>query len=500
VTPIVATHANASHGVRMPSIPATQSTLTASNPIRTRAIVTTLFLNAVTPLLLIMTTIAEPEMGRSLGIPASEDVWLAESIIAAQISLTPLSGFLIARLGVVSLLRLCILGISFTGLLSVCVGLLDSLRSLPLLTGLIFLQGAFVAPLTPATQVLIVTSHSTDERARGMAVWTSARYLGFLAGSLLAGWIAQSFAWPLIFAVAPLVAVTSLFWLSADIDAKQTTNVSIDWQGFIFLVTTVVALQLLLNLDNNSGRLIPFLLGGSAVVAVVVLPLLLHHLTRAENPIVSLQPLQNRWFATAVVLSFGINVVTTGQFEILLLGSTLHVSPEVLGLRSAFGGLAQIAGVLLVGYGLKRERLTFFLSCSILILLLGLYSYTWYGPNMSAALAIWTRVASGFGIGLCTASLAVAAFDSLPDTLSAQAASLLALASALGTEFGLAGLNVIFRSVNHVELSNELHAYLIILWVQVFGLVMMLPSILFFRDRSATAPKVTAQTVKAALP
>lgn len=498
--PIVATHVPVSHGVGIPPVATTQSTLNASNPIRTRAIVTTLFLNAVTPLLLIMTTIAEPEMGRSLAIPTSEDVWFAEALVAAQISMTPLSGFLIARLGVVSLLRLCILGISLTGIMSIGVGLLDSLRSLPLLTGLIFLQGAFVAPLTPATQVLIVTSHPTDERARGMAVWTSARYIGFLTGSLLAGWIAQSFAWPLIFAVAPLVAVASLFWLSSDLNAKPAATASVDWQGFLLLVTAVVALQLLLGLDSSSGRLIPFLLGGSAVIAVGVLPLLLRHLTRAANPIVSLQPLQNRWFATAVVLSFGINVVTTGQFEVLLLGSTLHLSPEILGLRSAFGGLAQIAGVLLVGYGLKRERLTFFLSCSVFILLLGLYSYTLYGPDMSAALAIWTRVVSGFGIGLCTASLAVAAFDSLPDAQSAQAASLLALASALGTEFGLAGLNVIFRSVAQAGFPNELHAYLLVLWVQVFGLAILLPSILRFRDRSATTLKATAQTAKAALP
>jgi MFS family permease len=487
-------------GAKTQVLPAMQTSTTTPGAIRTRAILTTLLLNAVAPLLLIMTTITEPEMGRSLGIPNSEDVWLAEAAIAAQISLTPLCGFLITRLGVVALLRLCILGISVTGVMSICVGLLDSLRSLPLLAGLIFVQGAFAAPLTPATQVLIITSHNADKRAHGMAVWTSARYIGFLSGSLLAGWIAQSLAWPLIFAVAPLVALTSLFWLSADLGEKKATKVSADWRGFTLLVMTVVASQLLFNLDGGSGGIISLLFSSSAVVTIVTLPLLLRHLQCTADPIISLQPLRNRWFATAVVFSFGLNIVTTGQFEILLLGDVLHTSPEILGLRSALGGLAQIAGVLVVGYGLKRERLIPFLSFAAVVTLFGLYGYTWYGPHMSSALALWTRMVSGFGIGLCTAALAVAAFDSLPNTMSGQAASLLALASALGTAFGLAGLNAIFKSVAHAGFTGELDAYRTVLWVQVFGLVMLLASILFFRDRSGTTQKVLAQAPKATLP
>jgi DHA2 family multidrug resistance protein len=447
-----------------------------------------------------MTTIAEPEMGRSLGIPDSEDVWLAEAVVAAQISLTPLCGFLIARLGVVTLLRLCIVGITVTGLISMGVGLLDSLRSLPLLAGLIFVQGAFVSPLTPATQVLIVNSHTTTERAHGMAVWTSARYIGFLSGSLLAGWIAQSFAWPFIFVVAPLVALTSLFWLNLDLESKKAAEVAVDWRGFTLLVVTVVALQFLFNLDSGSGGSISLLFDASAVVIIVALPLLLQHLQHTDNPIVSLQPLRNRWFATAVVFSFGLNIVTTGQFEILLLGSVLHTSPEILGLRSALGGLAQIAGVLIVGYGLKRERLIPFLLLASCMTLLGLYGYTLYGPNMSPALALWTRMASGFGIGLCTASLAVAAFDSLPDAMSGQGASLFALASALGTAFGLAGLNIIFKSVDHLGFAGELEAYGTVLWTQVFGLILLLPSLVFFRARSRISQTVAVQASKATLP
>jgi DHA2 family multidrug resistance protein len=333
-----------------------------------------------------------------------------------------------------------------------------------------------------------------------MAVWTSARYIGFLSGSLLAGWIAQSFAWPFIFVVAPLVALTSLFWLNLDLESKKAAEVAVDWRGFTLLVVTVVALQFLFNLDSGSGGSISLLFDASAVVIIVALPLLLQHLQHTDNPIVSLQPLRNRWFATAVVFSFGLNIVTTGQFEILLLGSVLHTSPEILGLRSALGGLAQIAGVLIVGYGLKRERLIPFLLLASCMTLLGLYGYTLYGPNMSPALALWTRMASGFGIGLCTASLAVAAFDSLPDAMSGQGASLFALASALGTAFGLAGLNIIFKSVDHLGFAGELEAYRTVLWTQVFGLILLLPSTVFFRARSRISQTVAVQVSKATLP
>jgi MFS family permease len=460
--------------------------------LRSRAVFTTLLLNAVTPLLLIMTALTEPDMGRSLGLPASEDVWLAEALMAAQIVLTPLCGFLIARLGVIPLLRLCILGIIVSGLVSVGVGFLDSLRSLPLLAGLIFVQGVCTAPLTPATQVLIVASHGAEERARGMAVWTAARYVGFLSGSLLAGWIAQLLSWPLIFLIAPLIALVSLFWLRGRVDNIQATNLPVDWRGFFLLVFAMIALQVLLNTDSVSTWLAFVIPTVAATVTGVGMILLFHHLSRVSNPIVSLEPLRNRWFATAVGLSFGVNIFTTGQFEILLLGGTLHVPPEILGMRSALGGLAQLAGVLIVGHWLRRERLFLFVSCSAVLMLIGLYGYTWYGPRMSYTLAIWTRMAAGLGMGLCAASLSVAAFDSLPDQLNGQAASLLALSTTLGTALGISGLDIVFKSEEHVRVIGEVGAYHTVFWTQFCGAAMLLPFLWSFRNRSAATQKVTA--------
>ncbi|MGE0680176.1 MAG: MFS transporter [Candidatus Binatia bacterium] len=471
----------------------TQTLNHETETLRSRAVLSTLLLNAVTPLLLIMTALTEPDMGRSLGIPASKDVWLAEALMAAQIILTPLCGFLITRLGVVPLLRLCVLGIIVSGLISVGVGFLDALRSLPLLAGLIFVQGMCMAPLTPATQVLIIASHGKDERARGMAVWTAARYVGFLSGSLLAGWIAQSLSWPLIFLIAPLLALTSLIWLRGRVDHVQAANLSVDWRGFFLLVLTMIALQVLLNTDSASTWLAFAISTAVAMVTVAGMIFLFRHLSRASNPIVSLDPLRNRWFATAVGLSFAVNIFTTGQFEILLLGSTLHVPPEILGIRSALGGLAQIAGVLIVGHWLRRERLFLFVSCSTVMMLIGLYGYTWYGPQMSYTLAIWTRMASGLGMGLCAASLSVAAFDSLPERLNGQAASLLALSTTLGTALGISGLDIIFKSEEHLRLIGEAGAYHSVFWTQFCGAAMLLPFLWIFRSRPTAAQKVTAQ-------
>lgn len=466
-----------------------------------RARLVTVCLNAATPLLLIMTTLTEPEMGQGLGVPMSEDVWLAEALIAAQISLTPLCGFLLARFGAVLLLRLCILGLVVTSIISMAVGFVDSLRSLPVLVGVIFLQGALTAPFAPATQVLIVASHGEDERARGMAVWTAARYFGFLAGSLLAGWIAQSLAWPLIFLPPLLISLAALLWLRNDVSVEKSTSQPLDWRGFALLLTTLVALQVLLNLDRVTGWLITVLQYGSVVITVMGTVLLLRHLQRAPDPIISLQPLRNRWFAAAVALSFGINIFTTGQFEILLLGGAFHVSPEILGLRSALGGLAQIAAVVVTGYWFHRKRLLPFLVCASALLLLGLYGYTWYEPQASSSVILWTRMISGFGMGLSTAVLAVAAFDSLATSQNGQAASLLALASALGTALGLAGLNAVFTSVTRAGLLNEINAYYLVFWVQFIGVALLLPVLLGFRSRSAAAthPAIHRETNTALL-
>ena len=446
-------------------------------------VITTLSLHAVGPLLLVMISIAEPYIGRSFGLPAAQEVWAAESFIVAQLTVTPLCGFLIARLGLTVLLRGCVLGFIAAAAASLATGWLEPSWSLPTLYGTIFLQGAFAAPLTPATQALIVAAYPENERARGMAVWTGAQFFGFLAGSLLAGWLAQVLSWRLIFLVGPLIAVVPLPFLRHRANTPAAILIATDWSGFLLLVVSMVMLNIVLQFGDSFGWFASPVIGIAAVITGIAAAALLRHLTRVAHPIVSLVPLQNRWFATAAGLGFGINVFTTGLFETLMLGEALRMPAEILGVRSALGGLAQIAGVLVAGYWGRRVY-TFRLTLGAFVtMLVGLYGYTLYAPDMSYALAMWTRLVCGFGIGLSASILATAAFDSLPHELNGQGASLLALSSALGTTVGIAVLDGVLGAAMQGGQGGLVDAYQLVFWIQLVGMAALLPLILFFHTR-----------------
>jgi DHA2 family multidrug resistance protein len=452
---------------------------------RRGVVVATLSLHAVGPLLLVMISIAEPYIGRSFGLAAAQEVWAAESLIVAQLTVTPLCGFLIARFGLTALLRLCVLGFMAAAAASLATGWLEPSWSLPTLYGTIFLQGAFAAPLTPATQALIVAAYPENERARGMAVWTGAQFFGFLAGSLLAGWLAQALSWRLIFLVGPLIAVAPLPFLRHRTNTSEATRVPTDWSGFLLLVVSMVMLNIVLQFGESFRWFASPVISIAAVATGITAAALLRHLTRVSHPIVSLVPLQNRWFATAASLGFGINIFTTGLFETLMLGEALRMPAEILGFRSALGGLTQIAGVLVAGYWGQRIYTFRLTLAAFATMLVGLYGYTLYAPGMDYALALWTRMICGFGVGLSASILATAAFDSLPHALNGQGASLLALASALGTTVGIAVLDGVLGAVTREGQGGLVNAYQLVFWVQLVGMATLLPMILFFRIRPA---------------
>jgi MFS transporter, DHA2 family, multidrug resistance protein len=448
--------------------------------------VTTVCLHGVGALVTVLVSIGEPAIGAALGIPEIRDNRLTEAFMAAQVCLLPITGRLIAAWGVVAVLRRCSLGFIGAALTTVVVAAIPSLCSLESLSLLLVLQGVFAAPLTPATQALIVRTYPEAQRTRGLALWAIGQYAGFVAGALLAGWIVENFAWQSLFAIAPLVAAIPLPFLRSEIRFLKSNPRALRSTAGTTLVTGALVLAIAAPL---LARRAPELARMVAVLAAVVglfafelgrpraQPRISHELGHA-----SLRTLGDRWFALAATLTLGIQALTTGQFEVLLLSGPLGVPAEVVSTRTLVGGLTQIGAAALVGYLLGRTWLRAAIAACLLVMAAGTAAYATYVPGVAEWTMLWTRIVVGIGAGAAMPALATAAFRYLPPGLTAQGATIFAVANSLGVFLGLVLLDTVFATARSLG-EGQVGAYHTIIGVEAAGLLALLVLTVALRPR-----------------
>lgn len=454
-------------------------------------VVATLCLHAVGSLVTVLIAIGEPAIGAALGVPEIEDNRLGEAFVAAQVCLLPLSSRLIAAWGVLAVLRRCAAGFILAAVATICVAWTPALASLPSLALLLALQGVCAAPLTPATQALVVRSFPEPGRTRGLAIWAIGQSLGFSLGALLAGWIVERFAWQLLFAVSPLVALIPLPLLRSDVHFPRLNPRAVRSRPALTLASSALLLAavaaLLAHAHPDLARVIAGLAAFAGLFAFeVFLPRAIRLAHEFRRP--SLRTLQDRWFALAAALTVGIQALTTGQFEVLLLAGPLDVPAEVVSTRTLIGGLTQVVAAAAAGYLLARAWLRAAIAGSLVVMAAGTAGYLLYLPGVDEWTLLWTRIVVGLGAGLATPALASAAFRNLPDQLTAQGATVFAVATSLGVLVGLVLLDTVFTAAQALLGVDALRAYLIVIQVEAVGLLALLTLTLPLRDSSGGRP------------
>lgn len=437
--------------------------------------VATVCLHAVPALVTVLVSIGEPAIAQALGISEIHANHLGEAFIGAQVCTLPLSSRLITAWGIVAVLRRCGVGFVLAALATALVAASPTLRSQGVLSLLLVLQGICAAPLTPATQALVVHSYPGALRTRGLAIWAIGQYLGFAVGALLAGWIVEQLTWPLLFVVAPLVAILPLPFLDLDAHLHDRNPRAIRSGPAVALVFGTVAAAIAL-VAIPAPDLARALAAGAALTALFAFELslprpriLAHELRRP-----SLATLRNRWFALAAALTLGVQALTTGQFEVLLLSGPLGVPPEIVSLRTLVGGLTQIAAAAVAGYLLGRTWLRAAIAVSLVAMAAGTATYLFYVPGVDEATQIWTRVLVGLGAGLSTPALATAAFEYLPERLTAQGATIFAIATSLGVLVGLIVLDTVYAAAKDLLDADALLAYHVVIQAETVGLAALM--------------------------
>jgi DHA2 family multidrug resistance protein len=432
--------------------------------------------------------VALPALATDLQVSPDRTLWLADAFLIATVCATPMTAFLLQRVGARRLLVACVAATIGASALAALAG------SFPLLLALLFLQGLFAAPLLPATQTIAVDRFPGSQRAHGMAVWGAGTTAGALLGALLGGWLCTRCGWPWMFAPAVVLGIAALPLVLREVAPVTPHAVAVDWWGFATFGVGILGLSAFLNVGDNvdwyhtpSVMILP-------VVAAVSLAAFARHARRIEHPIVDLRPLANRDLATTAFLCFGIGAFSTAFFQTAMLGSVLHFDTAFLGVRGACGSLALMLGLALAGRALGWSRPFLVFASGLLLLAVGKLGFTYYAPGLTDLGAVWPAVVSSIGFGVLTAVLATLAFRSLTPAQIGAASAIFVLSQQLGYALGVALLDAYLQvRTEHLlavgtppAFANEL-AFLELFWVELIAAV-LLPVAVLVRRRPVLAP------------
>lgn len=367
--------------------------------------------------------VAVPHIAGAFAASANEGTWAITSYAVAEAFTVPLSGWLVARFGVVRTFLVSIIGFA---VFSVLCGLASSLT---MLVAFRVLQGLCGGPLMPASQTLIMRVTPSHRVELAMGLWMMTTILAPIAGPILGGILADGIGWRWAFYLNIPVAMVCAFGAWALFRGRETPvlKAPIDYVGLGLLALWVGALQIMLDNGQNLDWFASSWTVGLLVVAVLgFLAFVIWELTD-DHPIVDLRVFRHRGFAVsaaAMSLTFGAffaSIVLMPLWLQINLGYTSTLSGYVLSFQAIFGiVVAPLAAILMT-----RLDPRWLMSAGLLILAMAIVYRAGYALNISFEEMILPQLAMGLGIPLFFVPLMTISMTSVDPRETAAASGLI---------------------------------------------------------------------------
>ena len=196
------------------------------------------------------TTIANvsiPTITGSLGASADQGTWVITSFAVANGVTVPLTGWLMARFGVVRTFTASVIAFTIASLLCGIAWSLDSLIVFRIL------QGAVSGPMIPGSQALLISIFPPHKRGTALAIWSMTTLSAPVLGPVLGGYISDNYHWGWIFLINVPVGLIAgaITWGSLSKRDTPTRKLPIDTVGLLLLAFWVFSLQTVLDLGKN---------------------------------------------------------------------------------------------------------------------------------------------------------------------------------------------------------------------------------------------------------
>ena len=402
--------------------------------------------------------VALPQLQGALSATPEQIAWVVTLNVIATAVVTPMTGWLVGRLGERPLLLWAISGFTVSTFLCATATSLETLLLYRVA------QGAFGAPIVPLSQSILLVNFTGKERPMAQGFFGMTVVLGPAVGPALGGYFAEAHDWRWVFySILPLCVVAFLLVVTFIRPVAREVSAKLDWTGFLALSFAIICLQLLVDrgerLDWFASREILLFAGGAALG----LYLFIVHTMTSDAPFLNPELFKDRNFSLGLCLVFVYGMLNFTPITLLppMLHDLKGYPDSLIGLLLATRGLGMVVGFFTAGrLGWLDPRLTFFVGM-VLNGISGILMAAFSVDVSPDAIAVAGFI-QGVGSGLMWVPLVVMTFATLDEKFMPEGSAIFHLLRNFGTSIFISfSFMVVARTarINYAELAEHISPY-----------------------------------------
>ena len=403
--------------------------------------------------------VALPYMQGGLSATRDEISWVLTSYIVAAAVMTPVTGWISARLGRRSVFLWSVVIFTVT---SMMCGLAQSLTEMVFFR---MLQGLAGAALVPLSQAILLDTYPREKHGSAMALWGVGIMIGPILGPTLGGYLTEFADWRWVFFInLPVGLLAATLILGFVPETKRRGDVPFDFLGFFLLSLAISALQLVLDrgerLDWFSSNEILI----EAVLAAYGLYAFLVHAATTKHPFLDLRLLRDRNYASSLIFIFIVGIILFSTLALMppFLQSLLDYPVLTTGLVLAPRGFGTMLAMLVVGRLLKRHDARPIMMVGFALTAESLWEMSGFNMNIGVWDVVRTGIVQGIGLGCIFVPLSTVAYATLAPEHRNEAASVFSLMRNIGSSIGISVMFTQldrFSQVNHQILGAHVNPF-----------------------------------------
>jgi len=404
--------------------------------------------------------VALNDIRANFGTPLDRIAWISTAYAMANITIIPMSGWLLKRFGFRRYYTASIL--VFTAA-SVLCGLSWNLLSLVIFR---ILQGLGGGAIIPTSQSVLFSRYPERQHGMAGALFGLGAITGPLLGPTIGGYLIDAASWHYIFFInIPFGLIAAyIAWTRIEEPKFVPDRAPVDKLGIGLLAIGMVSLQYVLEEGNRDGWFESATITVLAVVAGIALIGFISHELETAHPVVELRVFANRGYAAATALNFlvGTAIFAGSLLLSLYCGTILHYRALDIGRVFLLGSWIQLLIFPLAG------RLVTRLDPRLLLLVAntGIFTSLWMNAHLTADASMSHLVHPLFiraiGTGFGFVPLTFLAVASLPASQRPGGTALFNLTRELGASIGTAWMSTMLdrgTKLNYTFLTSHVDRF-----------------------------------------
>jgi DHA2 family multidrug resistance protein len=398
-----------------------------------------------------------PHIQGNLSASPEQITWVVTSYIVATAVMTPVSGWLAARVGLKPMLLLSIFGFTIASMLC---GMAANLPEMVLFR---MLQGMAGAPISPLCQAVLFNINPPERYGRAMAIYMMGGTAAPVIGPIVGAWLTESLSWRWCFYInLPAgIGATLLLWFFLPNERSEARK--FDFLGFGSLAVAIAALQLMLDRGPSQDWFGSREIWIEAITALISFWVFLTHTLTARHPLFDAALARDRNFVSATLFGFLLNMLLFAGMTLLpLMTQGVLGYPVMLsGLMNVPRGLVMLLTLAIVGRldAIIDRRLL--VAAGLAVCLLGFWQMTQFDLSMTSRSIVWANALQGLGQGLIFVPISTLAFATVKPALRPDASAVSNLIRNVAGSVGIAmmqALTVFNGQAMHADLAAHVTA------------------------------------------